>query len=213
MTTVRPTHSRDLSLFVANVEYHDDTDAVLRTHKPDLALLQQANRVGSKKGYRTKRFRFSAEAKDIKTLVAKDIPVEARKALTMKLPWIGPKAGRRHGGRVYTALDLGFCWVVNVHFPTGGPHGPNANAWAESAERLAQFFNRHPNKPVLAAGDWNATHAELAPLVKRIDGRITTGGKVDHVLYRGARHISTEDIAQPHYAHGWFISTYRINGA
>lgn len=205
----RPAHSTTLTLFVANVEYKDGIDDVLRAHHPDLALLQQANRVGRKAGYRTKRFRFSAEAKDIKTLVRHGLTVTKRRALTMKLPWIGPKAGRRHGGRVYTALELDACWVVNVHFPTGGPSGPNRAAWAESAERIAQFFARH-DKPVLVGGDWNATHAELAPLVSRVGGRITSLGKVDHVIYKGARHVDTVDIKQPSYAHGWALSTYEI---
>lgn len=206
----RPTRpTQTLSLFVANVEYHDGIDAILREHKPDAALLQQANKVGMKPGYHTKGFRFSAEAKDIKTLVRHGVPIEARKALIMTEPWVGPKAGRRHDGRVYTALDLKTPWLVNVHFPTGGPYGPNAKAWAESADRIAQFFAHH-DRPVIVGGDWNATHAELAPLVKRIDGRITSLGKVDHVIYRGAKLLRTVDIDQPAYAHGWGIATYEI---
>lgn len=214
MTAPRVT-TPSITVLTANVEdmEHPPLVAVLSTTKANLAVLQQASRLvklAKGSGYRRFGYKTGIEARGIKSLVSRNLKVGLTRRLRMTMPWVGPKTGKRHEPRVYQALQVLApfrFWVVNVHFPTGGPDGPNAKAWAESWRRLVQFLSKRRG---VAIGDFNATAAQLKPLCETAGFDLTSLGKVDHAVSHRLRRAGVQrDIpGTPDGVHGWGAVTY-----
>ena len=183
---------------------------------PDVVVLQQAENaeahLRSFKGYRLIERKTGEEAQAIKTLVRKGSRASKAKWLRTFLAWVGPKAGRRHLGRTFLAVLVRkpfYCWTVNVHFPTGGPDGPNAAAWAEAWAKVVKFAKRR--KRVVVIGDFNATTQQLNRLVREAGFHMVSFGKVDKALSKGVTVTSIKhDLpGTPDGVHGWGAVTYK----
>lgn len=164
-------------------------------------------------GYRLYQYtrRQGREAPGIAVLVdRRRVRVARRRPMRMRQPWTGP-GGRRKAPRTFPVfvLDLGgeLLPFLPVHFPSGGPHGPNAAAWWESWRRVSRWLARHPR--AVAAGDWNALQGELADIL--LAGlQLLPGTKVDHAITVGVDHRRTERIRPiPAGMHGWLVYTLR----
>lgn len=181
---------------------------LLTEHAPDVAVFSEAYYLrpllASIKGYRLHQGRFG-EARGVAVLVRKDLDLTRSWALRMKVPWIGPKLLHPHAPRTFQAVrywdaDRTPWRILGAHFPPGGPSGGivtkgvNRAAWRESMRRARRFFANAGDDAAVVLGDINATAAELAPIAKRADADVVAGGKVDHALTRGVRHIKTERL-------------------
>jgi len=181
--------------------------------QPDVAVLQQAAQSGAHLGrfgkYKVYGFRGSAEARGVKALVSRNSKVVRVRRLRMTLSWIGPKASRAHTPRVFQAIQVRtpfWVWVVNVHFPTGGPDGPNAKAWAESWRRTVKFLKKRRG---VVIGDFNATAVQLRPLCEAEGFELTMLGKVDHAVSNRLHRVKKQSVpGRPTRAHGWGAVTY-----
>lgn len=182
--------------------------------KPHVAVIQQGGQatdyLSARGVYRLLQMVKGAEAREIKVLVREGVKVLRRKRLNMKKRWIGPKIARVHEARTYMAVKVNLpfrAWVLNVHFPTGGPDGPNAAAWMESWKRVVAFLKRRRG---VAIGDFNATAGELAKLIKETDFELTSLGKVDHAISNRLRRTKVQrDLpGTPAGVHGWGAVSY-----
>lgn len=183
---------------------------------PDVVVLQQAENAGehlrSFDGYRLIERKRGEEARSIKTMVRLGSATGKVKWLRTFLAWVGPKAGRRHLGRTFLAVRVTkpfHCWVVDVHFPTGGPDGPNAQAWAEAWDKVVAFSKRR--KRVVVIGDFNATAAQLVAMARKEGFDLVNLGKVDHALSKGVKSTSVQQYlpGTPNGVHGWGAVTYK----
>ncbi len=182
--------------------------------KPHVAVIQQGAQaseyLSKRNNYRLLQMLKGAEAREIKVLVRDGVKVLRRKRLNMKRRWIGPKIARVHEARTYMAVKVNspfWAWVLDVHFPTGGPDGPNAAAWMESWNRVVAFLKRRRG---VAIGDFNATAEELIKLLKDTDFDLTPLGKVDHAISHRLRRTSVQrDLpGTPAGVHGWGAVSY-----
>lgn len=186
----------------------------LREVKPHVAAVQQGAQASryfdALNHYDLFEFSKGAEAREIKALVRDGVKVLRVKRLNMRRRWVGPKIAREHAARTYMAVKVKTpfrAWVLNVHFPTGGPDGPNAEAWMESWDRVALFLSKRRG---VAVGDFNATAEELARLVKSEGFLLTSLGKVDHAISNRLRTTKVQrDLpATPPGVHGWGAVSY-----
>lgn len=211
--------SKRLTIFLANIEEISRPPLlpILRQHRPDVVLLQQAaaaeHFLTTFPLYKVLSSFKNGEARAIKMMVSSTVKVQRVRFLLTFLAWTGPKAGRRHLGRTFMALKIiePFpCWVVDVHFPTGGPHGPNSEAWLEAWNKVAAFSKRRT--PIVLAGDFNATPAELSLKAEQAGFDRVTIGKVDHALSKGLKHRYTDRNlpGTPDSVHGWGTVTYEL---
>lgn len=182
--------------------------------KPHVAVIQQGAQASDylrdRDKYRLIQMLKGSEAREIKVLVRDGVKVLRRKRLNMTVRWIGPKIARVHEARVYLGVKTDFpfrAWVLDVHFPTGGPNGPNAKAWMESWRRVVAFLSKRRG---VAIGDFNATAEELAALVKAAGFEITSLGKVDHAISNRLRRVGVQrDLpGTPAGVHGWGAVSY-----
>lgn len=165
-------------------------------------------------GYKLYQYtrRRGAEAPDIAVLVRADLRLVKRRPFRMTISWRGP-GGRLHSPRVYPAMvlfDGRRRWpLMPVHFPSGGPAGPNVKAWHESWRRVSAWIEAR--EEAAGAGDWNATARELTD---RLRGglQLVVGTKVDHAVSHGLHHATTERLTrlQPEGMHGWVL--YKLQG-
>lgn len=216
----------------ANIESRGtspDLRALIREHQPDLVVVEQAMRarqfLRSIPGYTAQQFAPEPsgllhppppEWHGVALLIRNGVnPHHAAKALVMDRRWRGPKnkGGRLHGPRVYPAVPVSKrddpVRLIGIHFPSGGPDGPNAAAWWESARAIRRYFETHPNSPVIAVGDYNASAGELRAAIRGWPGvdLLTSGAKVDHALVRGFEKSHARRVPTPAGAHGWALYT------
>ncbi|MQA04503.1 MAG: hypothetical protein GEV07_17880 [Streptosporangiales bacterium] len=140
----------------------------------------------------------------------------------MSQPWWWPNAGKRHEPRRYPAVDLrvsGQRWLVmGVHYPPGGPAGgmkvnhKNRRAWLESKRAVQAYAARHPNPPVLAAGDLNAYASECRHHFPGFE--VAKGGKVDHAMAKKDRGVRLEWVNRDKapVGHGWATFKFSAPG-
>lgn len=220
------TRRADLVVFTGNVAGHaavPELVPVMHRYRPDVVVLTEAKRVGKYVRRAFPRYQLvqyrpehgeSDDTADVALLVARDLlPLLRRWAMRLRLPWVGPFAGIRHGARVYPIVRLQVVGQVvrfaGVHFPPSGPAGRNADAWRESAARLVRWLTAADDATV-AAGDWNGLQAEVDTWVTgKADAHLAVGGKVDHLAYRRCHHLATHRLDQPDGMHGWMI--YRLD--
>ena len=207
----RPLTKLQIDAMTANVEFRSSLPLRddLRKYRPEFVFLQQLkhhNSYRSIPGYNLEGFRFNQEVRWVGILVREDLKVLRRKAITdLEEEWIGPKLGKHHDPRVPILLEFEDYFIVDIHAPTHN----SQKAQREFNDRIAKIFERR-NKPGMAGGDWNRTRSELRHFARRIDGNITTLGKVDHIITRGFKRLDQTDLRQPHYAHGWGMGTYKL---
>lgn len=99
------------------------------------------------------------------------------------LAWVGPKAGIHKSGREHMFVDD---WLLIPHRITGGPSGPNEDAYADESDLIRATLTGLER--ALCVGDQNAKISELAAWW-RAQGMtpVRTGAKVDHGAARGLR--------------------------
>lgn len=196
--------------------------AELADHRPHVVVLTEAQRARAflrgLAGYQLlPAYRGGTETADVAVLVRRDARTLHRWAMRLRLAWVGPLKGKRHSGRIYPIQRVRLpggaaVRVAAVHFPTGGPHGPNARAWAESARRLNHWANNNTSGPLVAVGDFNALAGELADLASAIGAGVVPGAKVDHALVRGARRrLPARRLTTPAGMHGWLLYTVEVS--
>lgn len=208
----------NLTVQTANVEDKErpPLGKSLRQVKPHVVAIQQggeaSDHLRTAPGYRLSEFVRGSEAREIKMLTRDGSKITRIKRLNMGMRWIGPKISRVHEPRTYMAvrIDLPFkVWVLDVHFPTGGPDGPNALAWHESWRRTMKFLRRRRG---VVVGDFNATHEELALLLKseNLGFLLTSLGKVDHAISNRLRRTRVQRTlpGTPSDVHGWGAVSY-----
>lgn len=166
----------------------DDTDVVILT---EAAGYTRALRE-SLTSWQVRHAHGWPEARNVVLLVRRDLRVHRFRAIRNLRSWVGPKLGRRHAGRTFPVVDLGTHWrIVGVHRTSGGPNGPNAEAWAEEHRRLARLARRTKRRALVIVGDQNCQADDPHPLgllglARAIGGDvIATHTKVDHAVVRG----------------------------
>lgn len=120
---------------------------------------------------------------DVLLLTRKAAERPAVEPLAHDLPWLGPKAGIHHHGREHMLVNG---WLLIPHRITGGPSGPNEDAYADESDLIRETLAGLDR--ALCVGDQNATASELAAWW-RAQGMtpVRTGAKVDHGAARGLR--------------------------
>jgi hypothetical protein len=164
---------------------------------PDVAILLEAGRY-------TQALRDTLGTR-YRVLVDRRIPMPRWRTITLRISWIGPKAFKRHPGRVFPVVDLGkgttgAKWrIVGIHRTPGGPtgglltRGKNKPSWNAEHRALAKLAHRKGSlrRALVLAGDQNCQVSDRHPmsvggLAFEIDARIVrTGAKVDWALVRG----------------------------
>lgn len=118
---------------------------------------------------------------DVLLLTRRSDPRPDVEAVSHDLAWVGPKAGIRKVGRTHMLVNG---WLLIVHRITGGPDGPNAEAYAAESALIAETLAGLDE--AMCVGDQNATASELAAWWRSIGMRIIrTTAKVDHGALRG----------------------------
>lgn len=215
----RPAHPARLRVMTANIEYHDRAPQLataLQGKSVDVAFIQQANPaiqfLHGIRGMHLHRVGDTAEAHDLAMLVrnghriTRQVPIQVPGS-----EWTGPIHGLHHGDKVFhAALIDDLVWVVNVHIPTQRPESNHA-ARERCFDRLAEFAENHPQRPILMGGDWNTPASALAPFAERIGAEVTGTG-IDVFLGRGVRHVGrgTTSVPRPSDTHGWVIADFEI---
>ena len=167
---------------------------------PDLANLQEASRglrfirpVCRDLGYSIhRRAVLGVEGRSTLLLARHDVPVHAKGAIVVDVPWVGPKIGARHPGRVFPTVKAGAVPIrdVSLHLPPGQVR--NREAFRASLNALERRADRW-KVPVVLMGDWNASHGQRGPysphrLARDIGGQVIHDGKdarIDFALVRG----------------------------
>lgn len=118
---------------------------------------------------------------DVLLLTRKDAKRPDVEAVSHDLAWVGPKAGIRKTGREHMLVDD---WLLIVHRITGGPSGPNEDAFSAESDLIRTTLTGY--ETALCVGDQNARATELAAWW-RSHGMtpVRTGAKVDHGAERG----------------------------
>lgn len=186
-------------------------DLIART-EPDVVNMSQAyniadwaKRVGRDLGYRFHQPRkfFNREAHCVGLLIKEDIDITDKHVLRMHEEWKGPKSGLEHKPRIYPGLGLS---REAIELNLIGMHAPTHNmpdAQAETWRRLNLFADRHPHRPLVVVGDFNAQAAELARVQPQFE--VCGGTKVDHLEFqgKGVAHKSTQRHHVPDGLHGF----------
>lgn len=218
-----------LKVSIANVAgaARPPVGVILQAQQPDIMVISEAYHarehlaaVAERDGYQLRQYLpgEGAEAPGIALLIKNTVTIEERTLLKMTEPWWW-NSNRREPRR-YPAVALrvnGRVWrVIGVHFPPGGPSGGvggnNRAAWIESKEAVQAYASSHPNPPVVAAGDFNATVEECQ---NHFPGfLVADGGKVDHALIKRDRGARADQVIRhdpPEGMHGWF--TFKLSAA
>lgn len=190
---------------------HPPIDEQVDEHDPEFIFVQQAGRAHAMlerlEGYRSKGFRFSAEARGIRILAKRDIKILQKKALVMALPWRGPKAGKWHLPRVYLALQVEYdgevFWILCVHLPTAN----SPKAQAESLWRIARFLKNHGE--CVAAGDYNLDAGRMRAWAKKHSFKVSVLGAVDYSVTDAFRPEVLARREAPRGFHGWGAVEYK----
>ena len=214
----RPAHSCRIDVITANIEYHDPVPELreaLEQDKPDLAFIQQANPavpwLHTLPGYNLRRVGDTAEAHDLAMLVRKGHRVTRQTPIAVPgSGWTGPIHGLEHGPKIFHgALVNDLFWAVNVHIPTRTP-ASNAEARRRCFDRLAEFAEHHPHRPLLMGGDWNTGKADLRPFAERIGARVAGEG-IDLYVFRDMGLVGKPaGVPRPRDTHGWVRATFEI---
>lgn len=211
-------HTVPVEVLAANIESRrrsPELRALVRQHKPDLVVVEQAFRarrflrkLARGHGYVHHQYPKTpgAEWTGIAVLVRNNVDIVRTKPLVMDREWTGPKAGKRHDPRVYPTLVLRKHGVtfraVGIHFPTRN----QPFAQAESATEIVQYVRAHDNSPVILAGDWNMIERELQKIADRCAATVLTGHtKVDHALVARFEDHHQKRLPTPAGAHGWAL--------
>ncbi|WP_310962161.1 endonuclease/exonuclease/phosphatase family protein [Nocardioides terrisoli] len=178
-----------------NVENTHAPDAVRRevakliaVHDPDVICLQETYHLHGHLdglGYQVVQFRprrGESERAETAILVRDGLRIKGRLAIRLRQHWRGPKAGKRHDGRVYRYVRVKVrrvVWKVGcVHQPFG--QGPKA----ESIAAVQRWFDRaRKGRPVAMVGDWNMTKHVVAA---RLHGVDVAGFGIDLAAVRNA---------------------------
>ncbi|GAA1579618.1 hypothetical protein GCM10009789_36720 [Kribbella sancticallisti] len=218
-----------LKISIANVAgaAKPPVGVILDTQKPHIMVISEAYRarahlseVADRYGYRLRQYGpdQGAEAPGIALLIKNGVTIKDRSLLKMSEPWWW-KSGKRDPRR-YPVVVVGVngkTWhVVGVHFPPGGPSGgvvvdyKNRAAWIESRKAVQAYAANHPNAPVVAAGDFNATADECRSHFPGF--LVAQGAKVDHALAKKDRGARFDDVIRhdaPNGMHGWI--TFKLS--
>lgn len=120
---------------------------------------------------------------DVLLLTRRADPKPDVEAVSHDLAWVGPKAGIRKVGRTHMLVNG---WLLIVHRITGGPDGPNADAYAAESALIAETLVGL--EVAMCVGDQNAKIAELAAWWRSIGMMpVRTTAKVGHGAARGLR--------------------------
>lgn len=118
---------------------------------------------------------------DVLLLTRITYPCPRVEAVSHDFAWVGPKAGIRKTGREHMLIND---TVLIVHRITGGPSGPNADAYADESDLIRATLTGL--ETALCVGDQNAKAAELAAWWRSHGMQpVRTGAKVDHGAERG----------------------------
>lgn len=133
------------------------------------------------------------EAQGTPILVRAGLDYRRHHAIRCNNRWVGPKAGQRHRGRVFTVATVEGDLYVNVHRTRPG--------WSQFGAAFAEEYRRlhdlalDTDGPLVMAGDQNigtrlgGDRGRNAPweLAQSIRGRVvtTTPGRVDYAVVRG----------------------------
>lgn len=198
---------KPFTVLVFNVEGRAEPPIgeLIDENDPEFVCLQQANRARRMlerlDGYRSKGYRFSAEARGIRIVAKREIKILQKKALVMTIPWRGPKAGKWHLPRVYLALQVEYdgetFWILCVHLPTAN----SRRAQAESLWRIARFMKRHGR--CVSAGDYNLDERRMEDWAEEHGFKVSTLGAVDYSVTDSFRPDVLFRREAPHPYHGW----------
>lgn len=120
---------------------------------------------------------------DVLLLTRRTDPKPTVEAIAHDFAWVGPKAGIRKTGREHMLVDG---WLLIVHRITGGPSGPNEDAYADESDLIRSTLTGL--EVALCVGDQNAKASELAAWWRSHGlSPVRTGAKVDHGAARGLR--------------------------
>lgn len=142
---------------------------------------------------------LGVEGKSTLLLVNRRFELGVTNALVMDTPWIGPKQGLRHPGRVYPTATIDRVRSTAVHLPPGVVR--NREAVVDS---LALLRNRGNNwrEQAVWLGDWNIhwrTKGKVSVhrLAKQLDGRIVHDeAGIDYAIVRGFDHATYESYGK-----------------
>ena len=181
-------------------QFARDLGRWLEKFNPDLANIQEASRglrflrpVVRDLGYSIhRRAVLGVEGRSTLVLRRKDVPLHAKGAIVVDVPWTGPMAGIRHPGRVHPTVKAGDVPIrdVSLHLPPGQARNQKAfRANLNALERRAMGWT----VPLVLMGDWNGSHCQRGPmspqrLAKNIGGEVIHDGKdarIDFAIIRG----------------------------
>lgn len=187
--------------------YAHDLACWLGKFDPDLANLQEAARglrfirpVARDLGYSIhRRAVLGVEGRSTLLLVRHDVPLHAKGAVVVDVPWRGPKAGIMHPGRVHPTVKAGDVPIrdLSLHMPPGQERNAKAfRANLNAIEHRAEQWT----VPFVLMGDWNARHSQRGPHSPRavadaLHADVVHGGRrarIDYALVRGFADASYE---------------------
>lgn len=167
-----------------------------RLYNVDVFMLQEAHgyidALRDLDGYRLIVANGQGEAQGNPILVRTGIPATRRHAIRCTHTWTGPKAGKRHRGRVYAVATIDGVLFIDVHRTRPG-WSPAGVAFAEEYDRLLD--RAYGAGQAVLAGDQNigtrpggdrGRHTPYA-LSEALNGRIitTSPGRVDYAVAVG----------------------------
>lgn len=179
----------------------------LPKYEPELANLQEAARalrflrpVCRDLGYSIhRRAVLGVEGRSTLLLVRHDVPLHAKGAVVDNTPWIGPKAGIRHPGRVHPTVKAGDVPIrdLSVHMPPGQER--NAKAYRSNLNTIEHRADGW-TVPFVLMGDWNGRHSQRGPhspraLADALHADVVHDGRrarLDFALVRGFADASYE---------------------
>ena len=169
---------------------------IIRRERPDVIALQEAHGyidvLRRIKGYTLVVASGRGEDRGNPMLIRNTRRVTERAPIRCETPWTGPKAGKRHDGRVFTVADVDGVRFINVHRTRPGWSRGGA-AFAEEYRRLLDNAGRYDG-PVVILGDQNigTRHSDRYrntpwALARALGAQIvtTTPGRIDYAIVQG----------------------------
>jgi hypothetical protein len=223
--TILPILSRSNKALIANIGGAHSVQKLrrdIRRHKPIIVVVSEAyfarKFLNSFPAYTNLQLPLKVgqtrEALGVAVLIRDNSDILSTKPLRMTKFWHGPFHGKLHSprtylkGRITTPQEMKLRFL-GVHFPSGGPDGPNKLAWNESKHTVDKWRAHFPNISYIALGDWNATITEMRVNFKNT--QIWQGGKVDHFMTSGIKKKKVIRLKPPVGMHGWFVFKFKVN--